>query len=81
MAGSPASPRVGNVNGADVELTGKLLRVNAGWVCIGVDKAEYTIPKEAILLIEMKPKVAATNSPSEPTPAAASASQGSAGTL
>jgi hypothetical protein len=55
-AGVPAPPTTGSHNGASVQLTGKLLRVNAGWVCIGVDNAEYTIPKEAILLVEMRSK-------------------------
>jgi len=55
-AGSPASPTTGNHNGADLQVTGKLLRVNGGWVCVAVGKAEYTIPKEAILLVEMPSK-------------------------
>jgi hypothetical protein len=55
-AGSPASPTTGNHNGADVQVTGKLMRVNAGWVCVAVGKGEYTIPKEAILLVEMPSK-------------------------
>jgi hypothetical protein len=63
MAGTPAPPRADNVNGADVQLAGKLARVNAGWVCISIDKTEYTIPKESILLIEMQPKSATTNPP------------------
>jgi hypothetical protein len=61
MAGIPAPPRAGNVNGADLQLAGKLARVNAGWVCLSIDKTEYTIPKESILLIEMQPKSATTN--------------------
>jgi hypothetical protein len=55
-AGSPSSPLTGNHNGADVQMTGKLLRVNPGWVCIAIGQAEYTIPKEVILVIEFKAK-------------------------
>jgi hypothetical protein len=52
-AAVPAPPRTDQHNGAEVTLSGKLLRVNAGWVCIAVNQVEYTIPREAILLLEM----------------------------
>lgn len=55
-AGAPASPTTGNHNGGDTQITGKLLRVNAAWICIGTGKAEYTIPTEVILLVEMPSK-------------------------
>jgi hypothetical protein len=55
-AGSPAAPTVDNHNGADMQVTGKLLRANASWVCVGVGDAEYTIPREAILLVKTLPK-------------------------
>jgi hypothetical protein len=55
-AAGPAPPRSGNHNGADTEVSGKLLRVNAVWICIGIDKAEFTIPKEAILWVSMSSK-------------------------
>jgi hypothetical protein len=55
-AGNPAPPATMNHNGADTHVTGKLLRANAAWTCIGKGKAAYTIPKEAILLVEMSSK-------------------------
>jgi hypothetical protein len=55
-AGSPAPPGTGSVSGADTQISGKLLRANAGWVCLGVGNEEYTIPREAILLVKTAPK-------------------------
>jgi hypothetical protein len=55
-AGVPASPTTGNHNGADTQISGKLLRVNAGWICLAVGNAEYTVPREVILLVEMPAK-------------------------
>ncbi len=55
-AGAPSSPRTGNQNGADVAISGKLLRVNPGWLTVGIDQGEYTIPREVILMIEVKAK-------------------------
>jgi hypothetical protein len=55
-AGAPSPPRTGNQNGADVAMSGKLLRVNPGWLTVGIDQAEYTIPREVILMIEVKAK-------------------------
>jgi hypothetical protein len=55
-AGAPASPTTGNHNGADLALTGKLLKANGGWIAIAAGKAEYTIPKEAILVVEVASK-------------------------
>ena len=55
-AGAPSPPRTGNQNGADVIMSGKLLRVNPGWVSIGIDQTEFTIPREVILMIEVKAK-------------------------
>src|SRR5438874_708324 len=49
-AGNPISPTTGNFNGSEVQITGKLLRVNSGWICLGIDQAEYFIPKEVILM-------------------------------
>jgi hypothetical protein len=54
--GAPSAPTTTSLNGADVALTGKLLRLNAGWVCIGVDDKEFTIPRDVILLVETKAK-------------------------
>jgi hypothetical protein len=55
-AAGPASPTTDNHNGADTQVSGKLLRVNSGWICVEVDKAEHTIPKEAILLVKVSSK-------------------------
>jgi hypothetical protein len=40
----------------DTALTGKLLRVNSGWITILAGKAEYTIPKQVILVVELASK-------------------------
>lgn len=53
---SPASPRINNFNGAEMLMSGKLLRVNAEWLCIEVGKGEYTIPKDVILFVELPSK-------------------------
>jgi hypothetical protein len=53
-AAGPIPPLTGNFNGADVNVTGKLLRVNPGWICVAIGQGEYTIPKEVILMIEVK---------------------------
>lgn len=55
-AGAPAPPTSGVINGGEVELGGKLLRANAAWICIGKDKGEYIIPREAILMMEFSSK-------------------------
>jgi hypothetical protein len=57
-AGSPAPLLTGNHNGADVAVTGKLLLVNSGWLRIAVGDSEYTIPREAILLVRTAAKAA-----------------------
>jgi hypothetical protein len=55
-AGAPAAPTVDDHNGAGLQVTGKLLRANAGWACLGIGDAECTIPREAILLVKTLPK-------------------------
>ena len=55
-AGSPAAPTTDNHNGADTQISGTLLRVNAGWIHVLVGKREYTIPKESILLVAVPSK-------------------------
>ena len=55
-AASPAPATSGNHDGADLQVTGKLLRANAGWVCVAVGQEEYTIPREVILLVKTLPK-------------------------
>jgi hypothetical protein len=53
-AGAPSAPTTMNQNGADVAVTGKLLRLNAGWLCVAVGDKELTIPRDVILLVETK---------------------------
>jgi hypothetical protein len=55
-AASPTGPTVDNHNGGDTAISGKLLRVNAGWICVGGEKEQYTIPNEVILLVKMASK-------------------------
>ncbi len=49
----PISPTTGSFNGADVCVTGKLLKVNEEWVVLERDKQEIWIPRENVLLIQI----------------------------
>jgi hypothetical protein len=53
-AGSPSSPLTGNHNGADTQVSGQLVRLNAEWLVVADGKREFTIPKAVVLLIEMQ---------------------------
>jgi hypothetical protein len=55
-AGSPSPPTTGNHNGADTQVSGKLVRLNAEWVAVTDGKREFTIPKGVILMIETQSK-------------------------
>jgi hypothetical protein len=55
-AASPSSPTTGNHNGADTCVAGKLVRVNAEWVAVSVEKREFSVPKSAILMVEVEGK-------------------------
>jgi hypothetical protein len=55
-APSPSPALTGNHNGADTAVSGKLIRVNAEWVVIADGRRELTIPKSAILVIEVPTK-------------------------
>ena len=52
----PVPPTTGNINGADVQIEGKLESVNGGWVVLGQGDMERWIPRESILLIQFSKK-------------------------
>ncbi len=50
--GLPVSPTTGSINGAQVNLSGKLKAVSGGWIELENGSVEYCIPRESILLVE-----------------------------
>lgn len=48
----PIPPTTNAMNGAEVSVGGKLQAVEGNWIVVGVDKQEYYIPRESILLIQ-----------------------------
>jgi hypothetical protein len=55
-ADGPSSPTTGNYNGADTYVSGKLVRLNAEWVTVADEKRELTVPKSAILMLQVEGK-------------------------
>ncbi len=51
-AGGPSSPTAGNINGADVAISGTLKSTNGEWVVLDVNGRETWVPKAVILLIQ-----------------------------
>src|SRR6516162_6554753 len=50
-ADSPSPAMSGNHNGADTQVSGKLIRMNAEWLVISDGKRELSIPKDVILVV------------------------------
>jgi hypothetical protein len=48
----PVPPTTGNINGADVCVSGELRAVSGGWIAVESGNTEYCIPREAILLVQ-----------------------------
>jgi len=51
-ASGPSSPLAGNINGADVAISGTLKSSNGEWVVLDVQGRETWVPKAVILLIQ-----------------------------
>lgn len=51
-ASGPSSPLAGNINGADVAISGTLKSSNGEWVVLDVQGIETWVPKGVILLIQ-----------------------------
>ena len=51
-ASGPSSPMAGNINGADVAISGTLKSTSGEWVVLDVNGRETWVPKAVILLIQ-----------------------------
>ena len=51
-ASGPSSPMAGNINGADVAISGTLKSTNGEWVVLDVNGRETWVPKAVVLLIQ-----------------------------
>jgi hypothetical protein len=51
-ANLPVPPTTGNINGASVNVSGKLRAVSGGWIAVETGQTEYCIPRESILLVQ-----------------------------
>ena len=52
----PSGPTTGNQNGADVALSGEIVRQNDHWLVLKQDKREFSIPVDSILMLEVTHK-------------------------
>ncbi len=48
----PIAPMTVNINGADTNITGTVMRTTAGWIVLEKEGGEIWIPKGVILLIQ-----------------------------
>ena len=53
-ASGPSSPMAGNINGADVAISGTLKSTSSDWVVLETKGGEIWVPKAAILLIQFQ---------------------------
>jgi uncharacterized lipoprotein YehR (DUF1307 family) len=51
-ASGPSSPMAGNINGAEVAISGTLKSTSGDWVVLEVEGRETWVPKAVILLIQ-----------------------------
>ena len=50
----PVPPSTGNINGADVKVSGLLRAVSHDWIAIESGDKEYCIPRDSILLVQFE---------------------------
>ena len=53
-ANLPVPPLTGEINGAQVSLTGKLERVTDRWIVLSVSGKSTAVSREAILLVQLR---------------------------
>jgi hypothetical protein len=57
---NPIPPLMGNINGADTTITGKLVSLNDEWAAIRVGEQVCWVPKSVILYISASVKTASS---------------------
>ena len=48
----PVPPTVGAINGADVNVSGKLLRIDQDWVVLDTGRSKLWVPRRNVLLLQ-----------------------------